>query len=84
MKVSRGNVGQFGGPDHPHAQAGDPATGRRQVPDLEYRHVPAVTAAPLEVPAGGGARPRGATTSTNVSPTANTALVRPNCPTPGS
>ena len=26
----------------------------------------------------------GATTSTNVSPAANTALVRPNCPTPGS
>ena len=26
----------------------------------------------------------GATTSTNVSPTANTALVSPNCPTPGS
>src|SRR6478736_4519461 len=59
MKVSRGDVGQFGGPDHPHPQPGDPATGRRQVPDLEYRHVPAVTAAPLEVPAGGGPRPRG-------------------------
>ena len=59
MKVSPGNVGQFGGPDHPHPQPGDPATGRRQIPDLEYRHVPAITAAPLEVPAGGGARLRG-------------------------
>ena len=59
MKVSRGNVGQSGGPDYSHPQAGDPATGRRQVPDLEYRHVPAVTAAPLEVPAGGSSRPRG-------------------------
>ena len=40
-------------------QVGDPAAGRRQVPDLEYRHVPAVTATPLEVPACGGVRPRG-------------------------
>ncbi len=39
-------------------QVGDPAAGRRQVPDLEYRHVPAVTATPLEVPAGGGVRLR--------------------------
>ena len=25
MKVSPGNVGQIGGPDHPHPQPGDPA-----------------------------------------------------------
>ena len=59
MKVGPGDVGQVGGPDHPYPQVGDPAAGRRQVFDLEYRHVPAVTAAPLEVPAGGSARPRG-------------------------
>ena len=59
MKVGRGDVGQVGGPDHPYSQAGDPAAGRRQVRDLEYRHVPAVTAPPLEVPAGGRVRLRG-------------------------
>src|SRR5580704_17852878 len=42
MKVGPGDVGQVGGPDHPHPQVGDSATRRRQVPDLEYRHVPAV------------------------------------------
>jgi hypothetical protein len=55
MKVGRGDVGQVGGPDHPYSQAGDSAAGRRQVRDLEYRHVPAVTAPPLEVPASGRA-----------------------------
>ena len=59
MKVGRGDVGQIGGPDHPHPQASDPTAGRRQVRDLEYRHVPAVTAPPLEVPAGGRVRLRG-------------------------
>src|SRR5215468_10168013 len=39
MKVSRGDVGQVSGPDHPYPQVGDPAAGRRQVRDLEYRHV---------------------------------------------
>jgi hypothetical protein len=51
--------GQVGSPDHPHPQAGNPAAGRRQVPDLEYRHLPTVTGAPLEVPAGGRLRLRG-------------------------
>jgi hypothetical protein len=59
MKVGCGDVGQVGGPDHPHPQVGDPAAGRRQVPDLEYRHVPAVTGPPREVPAGGRVRLRG-------------------------
>src|SRR6516225_4458111 len=59
MQVGRGDVGQFGGPDHAYPQVGDPAAGRGQVRDLEYRHVPAVTAPPLEVPAGGRVRLRG-------------------------
>src|SRR3954453_4434884 len=56
MQVGPGDVGQGGGPDPPHAKGGAPAAGRHQVRDLEYRHVPAVTAAPLEVPPGGRAR----------------------------
>jgi hypothetical protein len=59
MKVGRGDVGQVGGPGHPYAQAGDPGAGRGQVSDLEYRHVPAITAAPLEVPARSRVRLRG-------------------------
>ena len=59
MQVGPGDVGQVGGPDHPYSQAGDPAAGHGQVRDLEYRHVPAVAAAPLEVPACGRVRLRG-------------------------
>ena len=57
MQVGGGDVGQVGRPDHPHTQTGEPATCRRQVRNLKYRHVPAVAAAPLQVPARGGIRP---------------------------
>jgi hypothetical protein len=57
VQVGGGHVGQVGGPDHSHSQAAEPAASRGQVRDLEYRHVAAVTAAPLKVSAGGGVRP---------------------------
>src|SRR5690349_16838239 len=56
MEVGPGDVGQVGGPDHPHAELRDPLAGRRQVRDLEDGHVPAVAAAPVEIPARRRAR----------------------------
>src|SRR5690349_23369119 len=50
------DVRQVGRPDHPHAESRQPRAGRRQVGDLEDRHVAAVAAAPLQIPAGRGAR----------------------------
>jgi predicted alpha-1,6-mannanase (GH76 family) len=58
VQVRGGHVGQVGRPDDPHAQADKAAAGRRHVRNLEYRHVPAVAAAPLEVPASCGIRLR--------------------------
>src|SRR5579872_1047297 len=56
MQMRPGDVGQVGRPDDPYAQVGHPAAGRREIRDLEYRHVSPVTAAPVEVPAGGRVR----------------------------
>ena len=56
VQVRAGDVWQVGRPDDPQPQVGHPATGRRQVRHLEYRHVPAVATAPLKVPARGSVR----------------------------
>ena len=46
------HVGQVGRPDHPYSQVGQPTPGRRQVGNLEQRHVPALAATPRQVPPG--------------------------------
>jgi hypothetical protein len=59
MQVSARDIRQVGRPYNPHSQARQPAARRRNIRNLEYCHVPAVTTAPPQVPASRGIGLRG-------------------------
>jgi len=55
VQVRSGHVGEVGGPHHPDPEGGHPLPGVCHVRYLEDRHVPAVGAETIEIPAGGRA-----------------------------